>query len=74
MKRRIYPLLQRFAQIIDREDIEVIFVDNGSTDESPKVLAQLLPKYPFAKSVRVEVNQGYGHGLYCGLGAARGDS
>ena len=65
-------ILKRFSQVMDRGDVEVILVDNGSTDESPRVLSELLPKYPFAKSVRVEVNQGYGYGLYCGLEAGRG--
>jgi glycosyltransferase involved in cell wall biosynthesis len=65
-------ILKRFSQVIDSEDIEVILVDNGSTDETPGVLSELLPKYRFAKSVSVEVNQGYGYGLYCGLTAARG--
>lgn len=65
-------ILERFSQVIDRGDVEVIFVDNGSTDDSPRILSDLLPNYSFARSVRVEVNQGYGHGLYCGLKAARG--
>ena len=65
-------ILKRFSQIMDRGDVEVILVDNGSTDETPRVLCELLPKYPFAKSVRVEVNQGYGYGLYCGLKAGQG--
>jgi glycosyltransferase involved in cell wall biosynthesis len=49
-------------------------VDNGSTDDTPRVLASLVSKYPFARSVRVEVNQGYGHGLFTGLSAAKGEA
>jgi glycosyltransferase involved in cell wall biosynthesis len=55
-----------------RAPYELILVDNGSTDDTPGVLASLLPSYPFARSVRVDVNQGYGHGLATGLRAARG--
>mgnify|MGYP006275543925 CR=1 FL=1 len=60
-------ILQRFEKVIDREDIELILVDNGSTDNSLEVLCELLPQYPFARSIRVEINQGYGFGLHCGL-------
>jgi glycosyltransferase involved in cell wall biosynthesis len=70
--KNIPLILERFAQVMDRGDVEVILVDNGSTDDSPQVLAELLPHYPFARSVRVEVNQGYGYGLFCGLQAGGG--
>jgi glycosyltransferase involved in cell wall biosynthesis len=70
--RNIPLILERFAQVLDREDVEVILVDNGSTDNSPQVLAELLPHYSFAKSLRVEVNKGYGYGLFCGLQAGGG--
>jgi glycosyltransferase involved in cell wall biosynthesis len=43
--------------------MEVIVVDNGSTDDSARVLAELLPRHPFAVGVRVPANQGYGHGI-----------
>lgn len=53
---------------------EVILVDNGSTDSTPEVLATLLPDYPHCRSVRIEVNQGYGFGILSGLKAATGDA
>ncbi len=52
--------------------IEVIFVDNGSTDDSARVFAELLPRYPYARAVTVPVNQGYGHGILMGLRGASG--
>ena len=66
-EQNIPLILNRFGEIIEREDIEVILVDNGSTDDSALVLAELLPKYAFARTVRVEVNQGYGYGILQGL-------
>lgn len=66
-------ILQRFHEVIRRKDIEVVLVDNGSSDNTQEVLARLLPKYPFAKSIRVEVNQGYGFGIVQGLKACRGE-
>lgn len=66
-------LLDRCASLGGNKGIEVILVDNGSTDNSPEVLAQLLPSYPHCRSFRVPINQGYGYGILSGLGAARGD-
>jgi glycosyltransferase involved in cell wall biosynthesis len=66
-------LLPRCAEITKSGDIEVVLVDNGSTDDTPDVLAKLLPAHPGCRSVRVEVNQGYGFGILSGLRAGTGD-
>lgn len=65
-------ILERFEEIIEQKDIEVILVNNGSTDNSAQILADLLPKYSFVKTVLVEVNQGYGYGILQGLHMCRG--
>lgn len=65
-------LLERCREVAALPEHEVILVDNGSTDDSAAVLERLLPSYPGCRSVRVEVNRGYGHGILAGLGAARG--
>lgn len=66
-------LLDRCQELVRRRDIEVILVDNGSTDDTRKILECLLPSYPGCCSVRVEVNRGYGYGILAGLRAAKGD-
>ncbi len=66
-------ILERFEEIIEQKDIEVILVNNGSTDNSAQILADLLPKYSFVKTVLVEVNQGYGYGILQGLHMCRGE-
>src|SRR5690606_22716677 len=67
------PLLaQRCSELASDPDIEVIFVDNGSTDATPSVLAELIADSPNCRSVRVEHNQGYGFGVLSGLREARG--
>lgn len=66
-------ILDRFGKLIKRPDIEVILVNNGSTDGSAQVLKELLPKYPFAKTTLVEVNQGYGYGILQGLKECSGE-
>lgn len=54
---------------------EVILVDNGSTDESPGIFRSLRegPGLGDLKVVRIERNEGYGHGILTGLQAARGE-
>jgi glycosyltransferase involved in cell wall biosynthesis len=66
-------LLERCEKLTEQPDVEIVLVDNGSTDESPIVLHNLLPSYPGCRSVRVEKNQGYGFGILSGLKAATGD-
>ena len=66
-------ILSRFNEVVKRSDIEVILVNNGSKDNSHEVLASLLPQYSFARTVKVEVNQGYGFGIVSGLKAGEGE-
>ena len=72
-EKNIPLILKRFNEVITRQDIEVILVNNGSTDNSEEVLKELLPQYPFAKTVKVEINQGYGYGILEGLKKAEGE-
>lgn len=67
-------LLNRFEEFENyNQDIEIVIVDNGSTDKTQTILDKLVPKFSFIKRVRVENNQGYGHGILAGLRAASGE-
>lgn len=67
-------LAARCAEVLDAEpDAEIVLVDNGSTDDSPAVLAEVAGRHDRLRSVRVPVNQGYGFGILTGLRAATGD-
>jgi glycosyltransferase involved in cell wall biosynthesis len=66
-------LLERCGRVAATPGVEILMVDNGSTDATPQVLADLLPRYPGCRSVRVDKNQGYGFGILSGLAAAEGD-
>ena len=66
-------LLERCKELAVRPDVEVVLVDNGSTDSTAELLQNLLPKYPGCRSIRVEKNQGYGFGIVSGLKAAKGE-
>ncbi len=68
------PSLIERCQQLNSETFEVIIVNNGSTDDTSNVLTNLMnSKYPFIKAVKVEVNQGYGHGILCGLRSSTGN-
>lgn len=66
-------ILDCFSDVITRTDVEVVLVDNGSTDDSAQILKKLLPDYSFARTAKVEINQGYGYGIIQGLKACSGD-
>lgn len=68
------PLLfARCSTLGDLENIEIIFVDNGSTDSTASLLENFLRDHPYCHTVRVPVNQGYGFGIFSGLKVAKGD-
>lgn len=52
---------------------EVIVVDDGSRDDTPRVLADLERRYPFLRSVRHRAQRGIADALRTGFLAARGD-
>ena len=71
-EKNIKLILERFNEVIERDDIEVVLVNNGSKDNSAKVFAELIPKYSFARVFNIEVNEGYGNGIVSGLNDAKG--
>lgn len=72
-EQNIPLILDKFQKVMNGEDMEVILVDNGSTDHTAQVLGEQLPRYPFAHTTLVPVNQGYGYGIIQGLSVAQGD-
>jgi glycosyltransferase involved in cell wall biosynthesis len=69
------PLLERYAQVWEDLPAELLLVNNGSTDNTADVLERELrrPELAFARAVDVAKNRGYGHGIFTGLRAARGE-
>lgn len=66
-------ILEKFAAAINRPDVEILFVNNGSNDASKDIFNQTIPKYLFAKVIDLKVNQGYGFGITSGLREAKGE-
>jgi glycosyltransferase involved in cell wall biosynthesis len=70
--KNIPLILEKFASVIKRSDIEILFVNNGSKDISQELFDQMITKYFFAKDIKIELNQGYGFGITSGLREAKG--
>lgn len=66
-------LIKRCKQIFKHEKFEVIFVENGSNDNSLSILKREINKVSNFKLVRIKNNIGLGHGVMEGLKKARGD-
>lgn len=74
--KNIPLILQRFKELVaNRSDVEIILVNNGSTDDSAEVFRQQLSisHLPSARVVTVEKNIGYGHGIMTGVRSAQGE-
>jgi glycosyltransferase involved in cell wall biosynthesis len=67
-------LLEAYAKAIIRDDVEVVIVNNGSTDNTARVLSTLsITHQRFLRVITLEINKGYGYGVIAGLEAARGE-
>lgn len=72
----IPSILARLSDSIkSRHDVEVILVNNGSTDDTADILSRELmdPSLWFVSVVNIKVNQGYGSGIISGLSVATGE-
>jgi glycosyltransferase involved in cell wall biosynthesis len=71
---RNIPLIYERIKELDlvKNEIEIILVNNGSTDNSAEVFKQF-SNFQNTKIVKVEVNQGYGFGILSGLKECTGE-
>lgn len=65
-------LLAGFGAALKAGDIELILVDNGSTDGTAALLRSAAADFPFFRAVTCEKNLGYGGGILAGLRTAKG--
>lgn len=65
-------LLDSYAKTVKRNDVEIIIVNNGSSDNSGDILREAAKKYSFLKIVTIVKNEGYGNGIITGLREATG--
>lgn len=57
---------------LNYHNYEVLVTDDGSTDQTPEILARLMKKYAKLRVVRIEKNKGKAHAFNIGLAFAKG--
>lgn len=73
-EENVNHLLQRVSASLSQvgKPFEVIIVDDGSTDSTPKLLAEGMSSYPWLRVVRMAKNGGQSAAFEAGFEAARG--
>jgi dolichol-phosphate mannosyltransferase len=74
-EENIPTLLQRVGDSLAlmNRPYEVILVDDGSTDSTPKLLAEGMAKYPWLRVLRMKKNGGQSAAFEAGFAAAKGE-
>ncbi len=68
----VAPLVQEIAHVVGSESVEIIFVDDGSTDETLGILEGLKAQVPALRVIAHGGNAGQSRALRTGVRAARG--
>lgn len=66
LTERIRDVLNNFV-----EQFEIIFVNDGSRDNSWRVISELADRHPFVRGINLMRNYGQHNALLCGIRAAR---
>ena len=67
-------LSQRLETVLEKlATLDVILVDNGSTDSTRSQIVQIAKQLPRTSVTLVNQNMGYGHGIKAGLLTAKGE-
>lgn len=73
-EKNIPIIFSSFSKLTENVDAEIIFVENGSSDNSERIFNSLLSQSSSKKIkiLKVIKNEGYGNGILKGLGVADG--
>src|SRR3954451_19108866 len=72
-RRLAKTIPQLRSEFRGQRNVEVIFVDDGSRDGTPDVIAAHIRDWPSARLIRIPWNQGKGGAIKAGVGMARND-
>ena len=70
--RHTFAALERFCVSLSSSVFEVVFVDDGSTDRSVKLVRVFIARFPHARLVGHTLNRGKGAAVRTGMLVARG--
>ncbi len=73
LKTDLWPVVERLTNKGQWQSVEVIFVDDGSRDETARLIKQAFGEAENVRLIRHEVNRGLGAALRTGFAAAQGD-
>ncbi|MCX7818328.1 MAG: glycosyltransferase family 2 protein [Kiritimatiellae bacterium] len=69
----VLPLAEEIAAVASRlPSLEVVWVDDGSTDSTPDRIREAAARHPFVRGLRFPLNQGQSAAMLAGIRAARG--
>lgn len=71
-EKNIKLIVERFGKFL-KKNVELILVDNGSSDNTQKEIKKYSRKNSSVKLVHIKENIGYGNGIYKGLLSAKGE-
>lgn len=71
-EKNIELVIKKLEKILKNEKVELILVDNGSSDNTQKEIKKYTKIYPSIKLVIIKKNIGYGNGIFQGLKSTRG--
>ena len=66
-------ILEKTKKIFQENNIELIIVNNGSTDNTKNILEKIIIDYPHARYINLNNNMGYGGGILKGLSYCKGE-
>jgi len=74
-EKNIPLILNKFVEVLENKNIELILVNNGSTDNSAEIFKKELANFNNSRLhvVTIKKNIGYGHGIITGLKKAKGN-
>jgi glycosyltransferase involved in cell wall biosynthesis len=73
IERSVTAARRAMSRFFAADKIEIVVVDDGSTDSTRKVLERLSAEHPDVRPIHHAKNKGYGAALRTGLYAARND-
>ena len=72
-EKSLEELHSKCKDLTKKIDVEIIFVNNGSTDNSKIILSFLSKKNKNFVYLNIDENKGYGGGILEGLNKSKGD-